>query len=224
MAPKLKPIDELGFVAQERCGKWRAVASLCGHLVCGPSRSQASAAQADLQVARSASTRADMAAVLNRLKTEAANMSAPHAAVAEEQAEEIRKLKKANEVLMQDNQNLKTDNKKMKTENQSLRALVSMSSSFRKDVIAAAPDARGPFVESTQSSALCRLPLNQREASLASSADRASTACTVPERPMETESFHRGVYPAHFAKRNPERILRASDIPCLPIPRVSQPL
>ena len=216
MAPKLKPIGELGSV-QERCGKWRATAWLCDHLVCGPFRSQASAAQADLQVARTASTRADMAAVLNRLKTEAANASAPHAAVAQEQAEEIRKLKKANEVLMQDNQSLKTHNerlgielqdkneqlrekslkiKKMKTENQSLReelleadikrGLVSVSPSFRKDVIAAAPDARGPFVESTQSSALRRLPLNQREASLASSADRASTDCTVPKRPLET--------------------------------------
>ena len=87
MAPKLKPIGELGFVAQEQCGQWRACACLCGKMVRGPSRPQKSAAQADLQMARSASTRADMAVVLDRLKTEAANVSAPHAAVVEEQAE-----------------------------------------------------------------------------------------------------------------------------------------
>ena len=216
MTPNLKPIGELGSVAQGRCGRWRACARLCGETVYGPSRSQASAAQADLQVARTASTRADMAAVLNRLKIEAANESASHAAVAEEQAEEIRKLKKANEALMQDNQNLRRDNqnlktdnerlgivmqdnqnlkrenenltlkmKKMKTENQSLRehlveedfkhGSISVSPSFRKDVIAATPDARAPFVASTQSSAVCKPLLNQREASSASSADGAST-------------------------------------------------
>ena len=310
MAPKLKPIGELGFVEQKRCGEWRAVASVCGHQVRGPSRSQESAAQADLQVARSVSTRADMAAVLNRLKTEAANMSAPHAAVAEEQAREIRKLRTANEALMQNNEDLKTDVerlgielqdknvlmqdnqslkkdkerleielqnrneqleersskiKKMKTENQSLReklveadskrGLISVLPSFRKDVIAAAPDARGHFAETTQSSAVCRPPLNQREASLlvvASSADGASTDRAVPERPLETEPFHRdvhlarsgsapddsvpsgsasntepfqrGVFPKPLAKRNPERIPRASDIAMCRIPRVSQPL
>ena len=210
-----------------------------------------------------------MAAVLNRLKTEAANMSAPHAAVAEEQAREIRKLRTANEALMQNNEDLKTELqdknekiKKMKTENQwlrgnlveadSKRGLTSVSPSFRKDVIATTPDARGHFVETTQSSAVCRPPLNQREASPASSADGASTDRAVPERPLETEPFHRdvhparsgsaldgsvpsgsasktepfqrGVFPKRFAKRNPERIPRASDITMCSIPRVSQPL
>ena len=151
---------------------------------------------------------------------------------------------------------------KMKTENQSLRGksveadskrgLISVSPSFRKDVIAAAPDARGHFVETMQSSAVCRPPLNQREASLASSADGASTDRAVPERPLETEPFHRdvhparsgsasdgsvpsgsasktepfqrGVFPKPLAKRNPERIPRARAITMCPIPRVSQPL
>ena len=67
MAPKRKLICDLGSV-QWRSGQWIAAAWLDGKTVYGPTRYQESAAQADLQLARTASSKTEMAALLHQLK------------------------------------------------------------------------------------------------------------------------------------------------------------
>ena len=67
MAPKRKLLCDLGSV-QFRSGQWRAAVWLDGNMAYGPTRYQESAAQADLQLARAASSKKDMAVLLHQLK------------------------------------------------------------------------------------------------------------------------------------------------------------
>ena len=96
MAPKQQPICKLGKPTQTSSGKWRAVLKIDGKWECGPTRSEKSIAEADLELARKASNKNDMAACLRRLKHEAATAKEHAAGARAEDAKMIKEMKKQN--------------------------------------------------------------------------------------------------------------------------------
>ena len=109
-----KSVAELGSVLPHR-DKWRVVVRLLGQNVYGPVRVHKAAADADLRLAQAAADRAGMAAVLERLKDDAA-------AARKDAAEELHKLEEEREdasalpKLMAENARLTNENAMLKDE------------------------------------------------------------------------------------------------------------
>jgi len=91
MAPKQKSI---GSPQKMSSGQWRAALKVDGKKIYGPTRSEKSMAEADLQLARRTPNKNDVAACLQRLQHEAATTKERAAETGPENAKTIRELKR----------------------------------------------------------------------------------------------------------------------------------